>query len=73
MSADKLGGGALHKFPAFTPTACNLRPTSRGNISISSNDTRDDPLITMNYLSTEEDKKNSSQSNTNYSRHCSKF
>ena len=57
MSADKLGGTALHKFPAFTPTACNLRPTSRGNVSISSNDSRDDPLITMNYLSTEEDKK----------------
>ena len=57
MSADKLGGTALHKFPAFTPTACNLRPTSRGNISICSNDSRDDPLITMNYLSTEEDKK----------------
>ena len=57
MSADKLGGTALHKFPAFTPTACNLRPTSRGNISISSNDSRDDPLITMNYLSSEEDKK----------------
>jgi len=57
MSADKLGGTSLHKFPAFTPTACNLRPTSRGNISISSNDSRDDPLITMNYLSTEEDKK----------------
>ncbi len=57
MSMDKLGGAALHKFPAFTPTVCNLRPTSRGEISIFSNDTRDDPKITMNYLSTDEDKK----------------
>ena len=57
MSTDKLGGDTLHKFPAFTPTICNIRPTSRGQISIASNDTRDDPLITMNYLSTDEDKK----------------
>ncbi len=57
MSADKLGGTELHKFPAFTPTVCNLRPTSRGKISIASFDTRIDPKITMNYLSTDEDKK----------------
>ena len=57
MSTDKLGGSALHNFPAFTPTICNLRPTSRGNISIASNDSREDPLITMNYLSTDEDKR----------------
>ena len=57
MSADKLGGAALHTFPAFTPTVCNLRPTSRGHISIASSDTRVDPKITMNYLSTHEDKK----------------
>ena len=57
MSADKLGGAALHTFPAFTPTICNLRPTSRGHISIASSDTRVDPKITMNYLSTHEDKK----------------
>ena len=57
MSTDKLGGSTLHDFPAFTPTICNLRPTSRGNISIASNDSREDPLITMNYLSTNEDKR----------------
>ena len=57
MSADKLGGAALHDFPAFTPTVCNLRPTSRGHISISNKDTRDVPKITMNYLSTDEDKR----------------
>ena len=57
MSADKLGGATLHKFPAFTPTISNIRPTSRGQISIASSDTREDPLIRMNYLSTDEDKK----------------
>ena len=62
MSMDKLGGAALHKFPAFTPTVCNLRPTSRGNVSISNDDTRDDPIITMNYLSTDEDQKIAIQS-----------
>ena len=57
MSADRLGGASLHKFPAFTPTVCNLRPTSRGHITIASKDTRDNPKITTNYLSTDEDKK----------------
>jgi len=57
MSADKLGGAALHTFPAFTPTVCNLRPTSRGHIALANSDTRVDPKITMNYLSTHEDKK----------------
>ena len=62
MSADKLGGADLHKFPAFTPTVCNLRPTSRGNVAIDDQDTRIDPKITMNYLSTDEDKKIAIQS-----------
>jgi choline dehydrogenase len=57
MSADKLGGATLHKFSAFTPTICNIRPTSRGQISITSSDTRENPLIKLNYLSTDEDKK----------------
>tara|TARA_B100001123_G_scaffold444613_1_gene593933 strand:+ start:405 stop:2006 length:1602 start_codon:yes stop_codon:yes gene_type:complete len=56
MSTDRLGDAALDKFPAFTPTVCNVRPTSRGHISIKSGDTRDNPIITMNYLSTEEDR-----------------
>ena len=57
MSTDKLGGAALHNFPAFTPTVTNIRPTSRGHIELSSSDTREDPKIFMNYLSSEEDKK----------------
>ena len=50
MSTDKLGGAALHNFPAFTPTVTNIRPTSRGHIELSSSDTREDPKIFMNYL-----------------------
>jgi len=57
MSTDQLGGSGLHKFPAFTPTVCNVRPTSRGNVRISNKDTRIDPKITTNYLSTKEDKE----------------
>ena len=57
MSTDNLGDGALHKFPAFTPTICNLRPTSRGEIQLKSNDTRISPKIKMNYLSSTEDKE----------------
>ncbi len=57
MSTDKLGGAALHNFPAFTPTVTNIRPTSRGHIELSNSDTREDPKIFMNYLSSDEDKK----------------
>jgi len=57
ISTDKLGGANLHDFDAFTPTVANIRPTSRGEVYISSPDTRDDPKIKMNYLSTQEDRK----------------
>ena len=57
ISTDKLGGSNLHDFHAFTPTVANIRPTSRGEINIMSADTRDDPKIKMNYLSTPEDRK----------------
>ena len=57
ISTDKLGGSSLHNFHAFTPTVANIRPTSRGNVSIISSDTRDNPKIKMNYLSTQEDRK----------------
>ena len=57
ISTDKLGGSNLHGFPAFTPTVANIRPTSKGEINITSSDTRDDPKIQMNYLSTPEDRK----------------
>ena len=56
-STDQLGKSSLHKFPAFTPTITNVRPTSRGSIELNSPDTRVSPKIKMNYLSTDEDRK----------------
>jgi choline dehydrogenase len=56
MSTDVLGKSTLHKFPAFTPTICNIKPTSKGRIELDGNDTRKDPKIFMNYLSTHEDR-----------------
>ena len=56
ISTDRLGGSNLHNFDGFTPTVANIRPTSRGEINISSEDTRQNPLIKMNYLSTQEDR-----------------
>ena len=47
----------MHNFDAFTPTVANIRPTSRGEVYISSSDAREDPKIKMNYLSTPEDRK----------------
>ena len=57
ISTDKLGGAALHDFHAFTPTVANIRPTSRGEINIISSDSRENPKIKMNYLSTDDDRK----------------
>ena len=55
-STDLLGKSSLHKFPAFTPSITNLRPTSRGSVELKSQDTRISPKIKMNYLSTNEDR-----------------
>ena len=57
ISTDRLGGSNLHNFNAFTPTVANIRPTSRGEISITSKDSRIYPKIKMNYLSTEDDRQ----------------
>ena len=46
----------MHDFDGITPTVANIRPTSRGEINIVSNDSRDYPKIKMNYLSTEDDR-----------------
>jgi choline dehydrogenase len=56
LSLDKFGD-PLHRFPAITVSACNLRPTSRGHVAIRSADFRDKPAIRPNYLATEEDKR----------------
>lgn len=50
-------GGALDPFPAFTASVCNLRPTSRGSVWISSPDPAAPPRIQPNYLSTYEDRQ----------------
>ena len=57
ISTDKLGGSNLHDFAAFTPTVANIRPTSKGEISIISKDSRVNPKIKMNYLSSDEDRE----------------
>jgi choline dehydrogenase-like flavoprotein len=56
LSLDKFGD-PLHRFPAITVSACNLRPTSRGSIKIRSADFRSKPVIRPNYLSTDVDKR----------------
>jgi choline dehydrogenase len=56
ISTDKLGGSNLHDFAAFTPTVANIRPTSKGEINIISKDSRENPKIKMNYLSSDEDR-----------------
>lgn len=50
-------GGALDTFPGFTASVCNLRPTSRGNVHISSADPAAHPAIRPNYLATEQDRQ----------------
>ncbi len=56
ISLDRFGVPP-HKFPAFTASVCNLRPTSRGHVRITSADPRAYPAIAPNYLSTDEDRK----------------
>ena len=56
LSLDKFGE-PLHKFNAITPAVCNLRPTSRGEITIKSSQASAHPTIKLNYLSTIEDQE----------------
>ena len=56
LSLDKFGD-PLHPFPAITPSVCNLRPTSRGWVRITSPDPDAHPEIKVNYLATPEDQK----------------
>ncbi len=50
-------GEPLHPFAAFTASVCNLNPTSRGSVLITSHDFRQAPAIAPNYLSTPEDRQ----------------
>ena len=56
LSLDRFGE-PLHKFPAFTASICNLRPTSRGSIHAASPEAGTPPVIDPNYLSTDEDQR----------------
>lgn len=56
LSLDKFGD-PLHDFPAITVSVCNLRPESRGTLSLRSSNPYDAPIIAPNYLSAEMDKR----------------
>lgn len=56
LSLDKFGE-PLHKYPAITASACNLQPTSRGEVNVTAASAYADPYIAPNYLSTEEDRR----------------
>jgi choline dehydrogenase len=55
LSTDKLGD-PLHPFPGFTASVCNLRPDSRGTVTLHSADPRDKPRIRPNYLTAARDR-----------------
>jgi choline dehydrogenase len=55
LSLDKFGD-PLHRFPAVTVSACNLRPTSRGTVRVRSAEPDEAPAIAPNYLDTAEDR-----------------
>ena len=48
-------GEPLHPFPAFTASVANIRPTSRGALTLKSADPTQPPAIAPNYLATPED------------------
>jgi len=56
LSLDRFGT-PLHRFPAITVSPCNLRPTSRGTVRITSGALDARPQIAPNYLSTDEDRR----------------
>jgi len=56
LSLDKFGE-PLHPFPAFTASVTNVRPTSRGALTLKSADPAASPAIRPNYLSTPEDQR----------------
>lgn len=55
LSLDKFGD-PLHTFPAMTAAPCNLQPTSRGYVRVTSPNVSDHPEILCNYLQTPEDR-----------------
>ena len=61
LSLDAFGED-LHALPAFTASVCNLNPSSRGSVTITSNKSTDAPAVAPNYLSTEKDRLIAAQS-----------
>jgi len=55
FSADAVGA-ALHSFPGFIASVCQLRPESRGFVRITSADPRQPPAIQPRYLSSRSDR-----------------
>jgi choline dehydrogenase len=55
FSADTVGA-ALHSFPGFIASVCQLRPESRGFVRIKSADPREPPAIQPRYLSSQSDR-----------------
>ena len=55
-------GEPPHRFPAFTASVANLRPSSRGSVRIAGPDPRAAPVIDPNYLSTPQDRRIAAQS-----------
>jgi choline dehydrogenase-like flavoprotein len=49
-------GQPLHPYPAITASVCNLRPESRGTVTIADADPLSHPIIAPNYLSAESDR-----------------
>jgi choline dehydrogenase len=56
LSLDRFGT-PLHRFPAITVSPCNLRPSSRGEVRLTSAGLDAAPSIRPNYLSTDEDRR----------------
>ncbi len=50
-------GEPLDPFPAFTASVCNLRPTSRGHVRLTTPRPESPPEIRPNYLATDEDRR----------------
>ena len=61
LSLDRFGT-PLHREPAITVSPCNLRPSSRGTVKITSSAMDAAPQIAPNYLSTDEDRRIAAQS-----------
>ena len=55
LSLDRFGE-PLHTFDAITPSVCNLQPTSRGAVRLTSADPARPPAIDPNYLATRQDR-----------------